>query len=271
MGYDVRKGPSAGAAADDVEPASAFRGASRPGGPAGSTTGARINAARVTGARIPMVRRLAPFLTVLLASGVGVALGPVSPAVAQQPAPSAPAPRPAQPPKPKPPAAQRPATPTPATPPAAMTGGAQPQLLGQFGPWGAYTASPGGRKVCFALAKPAKADTDPPNRPRDPTFLFVSSRPSEKVKDEISVIFGYGFKPNADASLEVGGANFPMYTQADGGWIKNAAEEPRLIESLRRGNDATIKGVSARGTASTDIYALKGLAQALDRVAQECR
>jgi hypothetical protein len=62
-----------------------------------------------------------------------------------------------------------------------------------------------------------------------------------------------------------------MYTQADGGWVKNAAEEPRLVESMRRAPDITIKGVSARGTASTDIYSLKGLAQALDRVAQECR
>ncbi|RAI42167.1 invasion associated locus B family protein, partial [Rhodoplanes roseus] len=176
------------------------------------------------------------------------------------------------PPKPKPqprPAATAPSAPV--QPPAAMTGGAQPQLLGQYGGWGAYTASPGGRKVCFALAKPSRADTEPPNRPRDPTFLFVSSRPAERVKDEISVIFGYGFKPNADASLEVGGATFAMYTQADGGWIKNAAEEPRLIESLRRAGDATIKGVSARGTGSIDVYALKGLAQALDRIAQECR
>ncbi|HEY4141244.1 MAG TPA: Invasion associated locus B family protein, partial [Pseudolabrys sp.] len=27
-------------------------------------------------------------------------------------------------------------------------------LLGQFGDWGAYRAMPGGKKVCFALAKP---------------------------------------------------------------------------------------------------------------------
>ena len=37
-------------------------------------------------------------------------------------------------------------------PPASPT--AQATLLGQYGDWGAYTASPGGQKVCFALAKP---------------------------------------------------------------------------------------------------------------------
>ena len=36
-------------------------------------------------------------------------------------------------------------------------GGAQPSLLGQFGDWGAYTATNGGKKVCYALAKPVLA------------------------------------------------------------------------------------------------------------------
>lgn len=218
----------------------------------------------------------------LVAGSAAVALALTGLAAAQQPpsqpgAPQQTQPRPAQPPRPKPPT-QTPTTQAPSaqpprapTVPAAAAGGAGAQLLGQFGSWGAYTASPGGRKVCFALAKPSRADTDPPGRPRDPTFLFIASRPAEKVKDEVSVIFGYGFKPNADAAVEVGGASFAMYTQADGGWIKNAAEEPRLVESLRRASDAVVKGVSARGTGSTDVYSLKGLAQALDRVAQECR
>jgi len=146
-----------------------------------------------------------------------------------------------------------------------------PQLLGQFGDWGAYTASPGGRKVCFALAKPASAKTDPPNRPRDPMYVFISSRPADNVQNEVSVMFGYQFKPNAEASLDVGGSSFSMYTQSDGGWVKNAAEEPRLVEAMRKAGDMTVKGVSSRGTATTDVYSLKGLSQALDRVAQECR
>jgi len=62
-----------------------------------------------------------------------------------------------------------------------------------------------------------------------------------------------------------------MYTQADGAWVKNAAEEPRLVETMRKGQDLKVKGTSAKGTASTDIYSLKGLVQALDRVGQECR
>jgi len=144
-------------------------------------------------------------------------------------------------------------------------------LLGQYGDWGAYTASPGGKKVCFALAKPSSSSTNPPNRPRDPAWLFISTRPAEKVKEEVSVIIGYPFKANSDATVEVGGSTFAMYTQNDGAWIKNAAEEARLVEAMRKGSDVTVKGESGRGTKTTDTFSLKGISQALDRTAQECR
>lgn len=170
--------------------------------------------------------------------------------------------------KPKPQAA-KPAPAATATVPAAA--GAQPTLLGQYGDWGAYSANSAGKRVCFALAKPTKASTNPPNRPRDPAYMFISSRPAEKVKDEVSVIIGYGFKPNSDASLQIAGANYAMYTQNDGAWIKNAADEARLVEALRKGVDAVVKGTSTRGTVSTDTYSLKGLAQALDKIGQECK
>ena len=208
-------------------------------------------------------------LPLLLAAAVAFAM----PATAQQAAPDAPAVTP----KPKRPARVRPERPPPAPAPEAEApaapgaSGVQPTLLGTFGDWGAYTASPGGKKVCFALAKPSKSETTPPNRSRDQAFLFVSSRPAEKVKDEVSIIIGYGFKANTDATLELGGASYAMYTQADGAWIKNAAEEGKLVESMRKGGDLTIKGTSGRGTGTTDVFSLKGLAQALDKVGEECR
>ena len=62
-----------------------------------------------------------------------------------------------------------------------------------------------------------------------------------------------------------------MYTQGDGLWIKNAAEEEKLVEAMRKGADMTVKAVSSRGTQTTDVFSLKGLSQALDRMAQDCR
>lgn len=148
---------------------------------------------------------------------------------------------------------------------------AEPALVGQFGTWGAYTASPGGKKVCFALAKPSSQKTNPPNRPRDPAYAFVSSRPGEKVFNEVSIMIGYSLKPGSEGALEIGSAKYAMYTQGDGLWIKNAAEEEAMVDALRKGSDVTIKGVSAKGTQTTDVFSLKGLAQALDRIAQDCR
>ena len=156
-----------------------------------------------------------------------------------------------------------------ALPPCA--GGAEPTLIGQFGTWGAYTATPNGKKVCFALAKPSSSKTNPPNRPRDPAYAFVSTRPAEKVTNEVSVMIGYTLKPGSESTLEVGGAAYAMYTQGDGLWIKNAAEEERMVDAMRKAADVTVKGVSAKGTETTDTFSLKGLAQALDKLAQDCR
>jgi hypothetical protein len=153
----------------------------------------------------------------------------------------------------------------------AAAGGAEPTLIGQFGTWGAYTAAPNGKKVCFALAKPSSSKTNPPNRPRDPAYAFVSTRPAEKVTNEVSIMIGYALKPGSESSLEVGGASYAMYTQGDGLWIKNAAEEERMVDAMRKSADVTVKGVSAKGTETTDTFSLKGLSQALDKLAQDCR
>jgi hypothetical protein len=166
-------------------------------------------------------------------------------------------------------AAAKPAAAKPET--AAASGGAEPMLIGQFGTWGAYTATPNGKRVCFALAKPSSSKTNPPNRPRDPAYAFISTRPAEKVTNEVSVMIGYTLKPGSESTLEVGGASYAMYTQGDGLWIKNAAEEERMVDAMRKAADVTVKGVSAKGTETMDTFSMKGLAQALDKLAQDCR
>jgi len=223
-------------------------------------------------------RRWPAVLSLLVAAAFAV------PAFAQQPPAASPAPPPAAAPakpKPKPapkPAATAPAAPAapaaaakPASPEAAVAGGVQPKLLGQYGDWGAYTASSGGKKICFALAKPASSETTPPNRPRNPSYMFISTRPADKVTNEVSIIIGYPFKLGSEATADVGSTDYALYTQQDGAWIKNATEEARMVDAMRSGQTAVVKGTSAKGTQSTDTFALKGLSQALDRTGQECK
>ena len=217
-------------------------------------------------------RRWRLMLWPLLAAALAV------PAVAQQPPSPAPSAAPAAaPPKPKPKPAPKPAAAAPATKPApkpaapAAAGGAQPKLLGQYGDWGAYTASPAGKKICFAIAKPTSSQTVPPNRPRNPIYMFISTRPADKVTNEVSIVVGYPFKPGSEASAQVGSTTYPLYTQQDGAWIKNAAQEAQMVDAMRTGDTAVVKGTSAKGTATTDTFTLKGVSQALDRTAQECK
>jgi Invasion associated locus B (IalB) protein len=216
-------------------------------------------------------RRLPLVLPLVIAAAIA------APAFAQQPPAT-------QPPPPVPPAApaaaKKPhqpkpapagATASPAATAAALAAGAKPTLLGQYGEWGAYGAMPNGKKVCFTIAKPSTSETNPPNRPRNPTYMFISSRPAEKVSNELSIIIGYPFKSSAEATVEIGPASFVLYTQQDGAWIKNAAEEARVVEAMRAGQSAIVKGTSTKGTKSIDTFSLKGLAQALDRTDKDCK
>jgi hypothetical protein len=174
------------------------------------------------------------------------------------------------------PPAPRPAAPKSAAPapkPPAPSSVAQATLLGQFGDWGAYAATPEGKKICFALSKPTAMQDNPPNRrnPNMSVFMFISSRPADRVKDEVSLlIVGYKLKPNLDANLAVAGAAFPLYTQNDGAWVKVAGDDLKVVDALRKASEATVKATTAGNTQTIDTFSLKGISQALDRVAQEC-
>ena len=131
----------------------------------------------------------------------------------------------------------------------------QAVLLGQFGDWGAY-----------------KADPDPPGRNRDPAYAFVSTRPSEKVKNQISIVVGYPQKPGHDALATIDGSTkYALYTEDDGAWVKNTGEESQMVDAMRKGTSFVITSESSRGTKTTDTYSLKGISEALDKVAAECK
>jgi len=216
-------------------------------------------------------RGLPILLSLLLAAALAV------PAAAQQPDQPAPTPaqRPAGKPKPAPkPAhkpAPKPAAPKPAAPKPPAPAEAKPTLLGQFADWGAYTATQNGKKICFVIAKPSSSETKPPNRPRNQPYVFISTRPADKVVNEVSISVGYPFKAESEATATVGSTSFELYTQGDGAWIKNVAEEAHMVDAMRQGDTMVVKGESGKGTSTVDTYSLKGLPEALDRIAQECQ
>lgn len=154
----------------------------------------------------------------------------------------------------------------------AMAGGAAAQTataLGQFRDWGAYVADGSGGKVCYALSQPKSME--PRNVNRDPVYFFVTSRPGQGVKNEVSVVIGYPFGAESRASAQVGSDSFTLFTKDDGAWVENAAEESRLVAAMRAGATMIVKGTSQRGTNTSDTYSLSGISAALDKIAEECR
>lgn len=158
------------------------------------------------------------------------------------------------------------AQPAPAQP---ASTGSSPTLVVQYGDWGVYVSQTPKTKICYALSQPK--DRQPATLKRDPAYFFVSTRPGENVRNEVSIVVGFTLKEGGDATLDIGGANFPFYTKNDGAWVRNAAEEAKLIEAMRKAKDFSVKSTSLRGNPTTDRYSLSGIAQALDRVSQECK
>ncbi|QRG09179.1 hypothetical protein EZH22_13480 [Xanthobacter dioxanivorans] len=157
---------------------------------------------------------------------------------------------------------------TAAVAPAAAQGQPQSSAVAQFGDWAVYvsTASP---KICYATSQPKSRA--PANLKRDPAFFFISTRPSEKVKNEVTVTVGFPLKDGSDATLTVGSLSLQLYTKDSGAWLRNVADEVKLVDAMRKGKDLTVVSTSLKGNATTDKYSLTGLGQALDRVAQECK
>ena len=140
-------------------------------------------------------------------------------------------------------------------------------LLEKFEDWSAYAAA-GTPKVCFAVAKPKQAN--PQKIKRGPIFFYISRWPADGVTNEVSVKMGYPFASGAKATLTVGTAKFDLFTKDEGAFVEKPDMETKLVEAMKGGTTMKIEGKSIRGTATSDVYSLDGLSEALDRAAKKC-
>jgi hypothetical protein len=141
--------------------------------------------------------------------------------------------------------------------------------LGVFKDWKAFVHETPKGKICFVLAEPK--DTQPKTVKRDAMRLSVTARPAEGVRNEVSVVGGYTFKPKSDVVVQAGKDSFRLFTKNDGAWLSQASEDARLVEAMRKNPSVLVKGTSQRGTDTTDTYSLAGFASAIDRLNQECK
>jgi hypothetical protein len=143
-----------------------------------------------------------------------------------------------------------------------------PVLLATFGEWGAYAANSGKAKTCYALGKPK--ERLPSSLKRDPAYVFISNRPGEGVRNEVSIVMGFDVKTPSAPKAEIGNDSYEMVAQGAHLWYGNPAKEPQFVDALRKGQRLVVKAASKKGNATTDTYALSGIAPALERIGKEC-
>ncbi|HRF08032.1 MAG TPA: Invasion associated locus B family protein [Xanthobacteraceae bacterium] len=141
-----------------------------------------------------------------------------------------------------------------------------PGLVAQYGDWGVYVNKTA--KTCFALTQPK--ERQPANVKRGPAYFFVTTRPGEKLVNEISIMTGFALKEDAAVTLEAAGGKFPLYVKGNGLWIREPANEQKLLAALQQEKEVWLKLTPAKGAETNDRYSLTGLTQALERVAKEC-
>ena len=143
-----------------------------------------------------------------------------------------------------------------------------PTLLSQEKDWGAYVADVDGGKTCYILAKPKSSEPKGVNR--DPTYFFVTARPKDGIKNQVSVSIGYPFGSGSKATVEIGSDTFSLFTENDKAWVENVDDQDRLVAAMRAGSSMTVKGRSQRGTDTTDTYSLSGVTAAFEKVSSAC-
>ncbi len=151
----------------------------------------------------------------------------------------------------------------------ALPAQAQTERLGEFRAWSAYVDTSNDQKTCFVISQPSSSEMNPAGRQRGPAHIFIAIRPTEQVRGEVSVIYGYPLREGSTRA-EVGATTFPLFARDENAWIENVADEPRLVDSMRRGATMRVFGTSTRGTETIDTYSLSGITAAMNRAQQEC-
>jgi hypothetical protein len=147
---------------------------------------------------------------------------------------------------------------------------ADPRLLGTFKDWSAFAFEESGKKVCYISSQPKKME--PKAAKRGDVYVLVTHRPAEKSLDVVSVIVGYPLKKGSEMTADVGGKPFKLFTDGETAWARDTETDKAVTAALRdaKAKPMVVKGVSARGTKTTDTYSLDGVTQAYDAINQAC-
>lgn len=159
---------------------------------------------------------------------------------------------------------QQKASPAPAQQPAPP----QPKQIATAQSWTAYSYPANGGQVCYLVGEPAKKE--PAAARRDRVNVLVTHNTAEKTSNVVSFVAGYPYGDKAEADLDIDGKKFKLFTAGDTAWARDGATDKAVVDAMAKGKQAVVKGSSARGTATTDTYALAGFGQMLGQIDKAC-
>lgn len=153
---------------------------------------------------------------------------------------------------------------------AAPTAAGKPETkrIGKFTGWDAYEHTDKGAKLCYLHAQPEKKE--PAGAKRGEIYILVTHKPKEKIRNEVSIYFGYPLKEAVPAQAVIGPTTIEMFTHQEAAWAADASTDQKLVDALRKGRTLVVKGESSRGTKTTDTYDLDGFSQALQAIDKAC-
>ena len=140
--------------------------------------------------------------------------------------------------------------------------------IGKFKDWESFTLLQNGNKVCFAQSIPVVRA--PKKLKREPSRLFVSFRPAENIKNEVSVTNGYEFKIKAPVTAKSGKKRYDLFSKGKFAWVVDNNDEKKLIVTMKKASRLMIIGNTNKDDQTTDHYSMMGFTKAYNTAKRSC-
>ena len=140
--------------------------------------------------------------------------------------------------------------------------------LGKFKDWESFVLAQDGNKICFAQSIPVVRA--PKKLKRDPSRLFISFRPDENIKNEVSVTNGYEFKLKTLVAAKSGKKTYDLFSKGRFAWVVDNKDESKLITTMKKASRLMIIGNSEKGAQTTDHYSMMGFTKAYNAAKKSC-
>tara|TARA_B100001121_G_C18313991_1_gene445553 strand:- start:47 stop:547 length:501 start_codon:yes stop_codon:yes gene_type:complete len=142
-----------------------------------------------------------------------------------------------------------------------------PRSTGKYKNWESFVAETDKGKICFAQTIPTKRA--PAAIKRDKSKLFVTFRPSDEIKDEVSLTSGHDYKTSS-VTASSGKRRYSFFSQKDFAWLLDDQEEKKFIQLMKRATDIIVKARTTKGAETTDHYSMMGFTKAYNTAKKTC-